>query len=128
MERRTVPAETAADALAEVQRIVDRRAAEDPTFRGSVKVTFSRPGYEIADDHELPAMLAAAAHRSGVEAVRVGASFWTDSAVLGAAGIPSVLFGPRGAGLHSTEEYVIAEDVIACRDVLVDLARRFCEP
>ena len=33
-------------------------------------------------------------------------SFWTDAAVLGAAGIPSLLFGPGGAGLHSREEYV----------------------
>ena len=49
-------------------------------------------------------------------------SFWTDAAILGAAGIPSVLFGPGGAGLHSTEEYVIVQDVIACRDSLAELA------
>jgi acetylornithine deacetylase len=53
-------------------------------------------------------------------------SFWTDAQVLGAAGIPSVLFGPGGAGLHSTEEYVRIDDVIACRDILESLARRFC--
>jgi acetylornithine deacetylase len=41
---------------------------------------------------------------------------------LGEAGIPSVLFGPGGAGLHSTEEYVHVADVITCRDVLADLA------
>ena len=28
------------------------------------------------------------------------------------AGIPSVLFGPGGAGLHSTEEYVNVDDVV----------------
>ena len=44
-------------------------------------------------------------------------SFWTDAAMLGAAGIPSVLFGPGGAGLHSVEEWV------DCRDVL-PLSRR----
>ena len=55
-----------------------------------------------------------------------GASFWTDAAVLGHAGIPSVLFGPGGAGLHSTEEYVNVADVLVCRDALVELARRFC--
>ena len=38
------------------------------------------------------------------------------------AGIPSVLFGPGGAGLHSTEEYVVVDDVIACRDALATLA------
>jgi acetylornithine deacetylase len=55
-----------------------------------------------------------------------GVSFWTDAAVLGSAGIPSVVFGPGGAGLHSTEEYVNAADVLLCRDVLAELARRFC--
>ena len=33
-------------------------------------------------------------------------SFWTDAAMLGAAGIPSVLFGPVGAGLHGVDEWV----------------------
>jgi acetylornithine deacetylase len=56
-----------------------------------------------------------------------GASFWTDAAILGHAGIPSVLFGPGGAGLHSTEEYVTIADVTECRDVLAGLARRFCK-
>ena len=45
-------------------------------------------------------------------------SFWTDAAMLGGAGIPSVLFGPGGAGLHSIEEYVNVRDVLACRDAL----------
>ena len=49
-------------------------------------------------------------------------SFWTDAAVLGGAGIPSVLFGPGGAGLHSTEEYVRVGEMVACRDVLANLA------
>jgi acetylornithine deacetylase len=43
--------------------------------------------------------------------------------VLSAAGIPSVLFGPTGAGLHGLEEWVDAPSVLTCRDALVDLAR-----
>jgi len=50
-------------------------------------------------------------------------SFWTDAAILAGAGIPSVLFGPGGAGLHSTVEYVNVADVLVCRDVLVDATR-----
>lgn len=54
-----------------------------------------------------------------------GMSFWTDASVLGDAGIPSLLFGPAGAGLHGIEEWVDAASVVACRDVLVHLARRW---
>jgi acetylornithine deacetylase/succinyl-diaminopimelate desuccinylase-like protein len=53
-------------------------------------------------------------------------SFWTDAAVLATAGIPSVLFGPGGAGLHSREEYVTTEDVVTCRDALSRLAVDWC--
>jgi acetylornithine deacetylase len=52
-------------------------------------------------------------------------TFWSDAAILGAAGIPSVLFGPGGAGLHSPGEYVRVDDVLKCRDALVGLAREF---
>jgi acetylornithine deacetylase/succinyl-diaminopimelate desuccinylase-like protein len=53
-------------------------------------------------------------------------SFWTDAAVLGEAGIPSVLFGPGGAGLHSTREYVNISEVLTCRDALARLAYVWC--
>ena len=37
-------------------------------------------------------------------------SFWTDAPVLGDAGIPSLLYGPVGAGLHGVEEWVDADE------------------
>ena len=58
--------------------------------------------------------------------VVTGMSFWTDAAVLDQAGIPSVLFGPRGGGLHGPDEYVELSTVVACRDALTELARVFC--
>jgi acetylornithine deacetylase len=126
MERRTLPGEPDATALEEVRDILSTLTREDPTFRASASAMFSRPAYEVPVTHELPQMLAASlSHVSGPPAI-VGASFWTDAAVLGYAGIPSVLFGPGGAGLHSTEEYVSVEDVIVCRDALVELVGRFC--
>jgi acetylornithine deacetylase/succinyl-diaminopimelate desuccinylase-like protein len=33
-----------------------------------------------------------------------------------------VLFGPGGAGLHSTDEFVRIAEVTACRDVLAEVA------
>jgi acetylornithine deacetylase len=127
LERRLTPTEREGDALVEVQDILDRLSAEDPTFRASARTMFSRPAYELPANHDLPRQVAAALTKAGGTPAVVGASFWADSAVLGHAGIPSVLFGPGGAGLHSTEEYVNVGEVITCRDALVELARAYCE-
>ncbi len=64
-------------------------------------------------------------HASPAAAEPIGMSFWTDASVLGDAGIPSLLFGPTGAGLHGVEEWVDAASVLACRDALVALARQW---
>jgi len=134
LERRTVTGETDASVLAELQQILARLRSEDPEFDASVAPIFSRPSYEIAASHPLPVTLqrvvqalpGAARGQASEASELVGMSFWTDAAVLGAAGIPSVLFGPGGAGLHSTEEYVEVQDVLRCRDALAGLARAWC--
>ena len=46
----------------------------------------------------------------------------TVAEILQDAGIPTVLFGPGGAGLHSIEEYVNLDDVETCASVLAGLA------
>ena len=121
LERRILPSEPESTAIDEVRAILDAIRHDDPTFRATAEAMFSRPAYEVPRDHELPRALAEAATRAGVPPQITGASFWTDAAVLGHAGIPSILFGPGGAGLHSTEEYVNVADVIACRDALIQL-------
>ena len=124
MERRTIAGESAAGALAEIEGILSRLRDEDPEFEATVRLTFGRSPYEISPDHGLPHALARAVAAAGFSTRTVGMSFWTDAAVLGNAGIPSVLFGPGGAGLHSPEEYVLIDDLLACRDALASLACR----
>ena len=126
VERRTIAGEDGDSALGEMQQILDALATADPEFEASARLNFSRPPYEVASDHELPQTLAAAAAAHSLDTRVVGMSFWTDAAVLAAAGIPSVLFGPGGAGLHSTEEYVNVADVLTCRDTLARLAVDWC--
>ena len=66
-------------------------------FKAASKGMFARSSYELPSTHELPrSMLRAANGR----AAAVGMSFWTDAAVLGDAGIPSILFGPTGAAME----------------------------
>ncbi len=126
MERRTLPGETDGHVADEVAAILHALRAEDPEFEASSRFTFGRPPYELAPDHVLPTALAASAAKCGSATTIVGMSFWTDAAVLGGAGIPSVLFGPGGGGLHSLEEYVNVADVVTCRDALARLALEWC--
>jgi len=139
MERRTVPGEQPGRGASEVEGILARLSAADPEFKAASRQLFARSPYEIAADHPLVSTMKIAVHeqfkapraRSGSESVLpepavTGMSFWTDASVLGDAGIPSLLFGPTGAGLHGVEEWVEAASVVTCRNALAELARRWC--
>jgi len=124
LERRTIEGEDDEVVDAEMAGIIDRLRAGDREISASCRRLFSRPAYHVARDHELPRSLAAAVLAcAGTAAPITAMTFWTDAAILGHAGIPSVLFGPGGAGLHSAEEYVNVADVMACRDALAEFAR-----
>ncbi len=125
LERRTLKGESEELVLQEIRDILVALLEEDNEFEGSARLIFARPPYEIDPNHELPKVLAQVLRGRWPVSV-TGTSFWTDAAVLGKAGIPCVLFGPGGAGLHSIEEYVNLADVLTCRDTLSDLARMFC--
>jgi acetylornithine deacetylase len=126
MERRTIGNENGATALREAEEILRSLREEDREFDASAKLSFERSSYEISAAHELPRLLESALHQLGKQSTRGGLTFWTDAAILGHAGIPTVIFGPGGAGLHSIEEYARLDEVLVCRDALVELARAFC--
>ncbi|MEP7117974.1 MAG: ArgE/DapE family deacylase [Acidobacteriota bacterium] len=126
LERRTLPGEAEDVLTEEIAAIIARLTAADPSFRAEVTTLFGRPPYEIDPTHPLPQALTAAAKSAGCRADTIGMSFWTDAAVLGAAGIPSVLFGPTGAGLHGVDEWVDLHSVRQCRDALAMLIRDWC--
>lgn len=126
IERRTISTDPKHCALGEVEGILEGLRKEDPEFKASAKSIFARPPYLTPADHDLPRMIESALANRAVKPVRGGMSFWTDAAILGEAGIPSVVFGPGGAGLHSISEYVLTDDVLSCRDALIELAKEFC--
>ena len=68
----------------------------------------------------------AAAGVLGRPVAPTGVSFWTDAASLHAAGIPTVLFGPLGAGAHAVEEWVDLASVHTCAAVYLATAAAFC--
>jgi acetylornithine deacetylase len=126
-ERRTVGTEDEAVVEREARAIIDRLCRADPEFQATVRLTGHRAPYCLDGTHPLARAVGDALARAGRPNAPVGMSFWTDAAILGAAGIPSLLFGPGGAGLHSTTEYVTLDDVYTCRDVLVEVAARLSQ-
>ena len=86
-------------------------AADDAT-----PVRDARPDAEIVD--------LVSRHAGGAEVV--GAPWWADSALLHAAGIPTVLFGPRGEGAHAVVEWVEIASLERCLDVYVAVAAELC--
>lgn len=127
IERRTVPGETSERAEAELSRLLAEITARDPDFRAALRTTFARPPFEV--DAGEPIVAAVRRHAGtalGREPAFVGHSAWMDSAILAAAGIPTVVFGPGGEGAHAEVEWVSLEDVERLVDVLVAVAADFC--
>jgi acetylornithine deacetylase len=114
-ERRTLPGETRADVEAEAVGLLGE-------LQGSARVTFFREPFEVDEDEEIVALVRD--HAGDPELV--GVPFWADSALFAAAGIPTVLFGPRGEGAHAAVEWVDLESAERCAAVYAAVARDFC--
>jgi acetylornithine deacetylase len=128
IERRTLPGETAESVAGELAAILNELCAADSQFSAEVELTLFRPPMETVASEPIAAALAGAAEAVlGAPPPAIGATWWMDSALLQAAGIPTAIFGPRGAGAHADVEWVDLASVQACTDVLVAAARVFCE-
>ena len=108
-----------------MRHVLDALRGRDARFEGEASLVFSRPPYHLDDRAEIVQTLAASCAAQGRPAEITGLSFWTDAAILGGSGIQTAIFGPGGDGLHSIEEYVETAQVVACRDILVELSRRY---
>lgn len=126
LERRNVSGEAPDVAIKEVEEILEALRRADEAFVATARLMFDRPPYQTPEGHDLPERLEKAVKSTGHETCREGMTYWTDAAILGQAGIPSVIFGPGGEGFHAPEEFVLIEDVKVCRDVFVLTARDFC--
>jgi len=129
LERRTLPAESAAEFEVELRTLVAGLAARDPEFRATVRGLGSRPAYEISPNAPIVKRVSDAIGKvlgPSAASQLAGMAAWTDTALLAAAGIPGVVFGPSGRGLHGKEEYVELDSVVQCGDVLLETISSTC--
>lgn len=127
LERRTNPGETLPQLEGEIQALLERCAQRVTHFQGRSRLTMHRPPFEIPAQQPFAALVAEVlAGQLGRPVVPKGATFWTDAAILAEAGIPAVLLGPHGQGLHGAEEWVDLESCLVLAQVLATIAQRFC--
>jgi acetylornithine deacetylase len=127
VERRTVPGETLQKVETELPRIFARISATDSTFKARVKTSMVREPFEVSLDEPIVRTVQSKATAIlGREPGEIGQTGWMDSALLSAAGIPTVVFGPGGEGAHAVVEWSNLEHVERCAEILAAVAEEFC--
>jgi len=131
VERRTVPGEAAADGLAEVDTILAELRRDDPAVRAAASMSLAREAWEYNPESPAGSALAgllaeALSTWRGSVPKEIGVPYWMDSALWEAAGVPTVVCGPAGGGMHAADEWADLGQVGDYADALADTIRAFC--
>jgi len=127
VERRTVPGESPDDAVHEVRQALKRVTAATESVRGDVRHVFSQWPSDVAVDAPVVRSLSAAMEGLGERVSIEGLSAWTDAALLNAAGIPAICYGPGDISLaHSATEWVEEREITRATAVLERMALDWC--
>ena len=117
-EWRTLPGQSLEDVEYQLRNVIARSGVE-----AELRLLFTGAAFSVDEDEEIVQLV----HRHAGSSI-VGVPYWADSALLATAGIPTVLFGPRGGGEHERVEWVELASVERLRDVLVATANDYCGP
>lgn len=127
IERRTVPGESEADALKEIRTLLDQLHEEDPSFDADASTTLAREPFEASAGRPVVGAVARAATAVlGRRPPFVGRPYWMDAALLGVAGVDTVVMGPSGAGAHAAVEWVDLASVARLAEILARAATDYC--
>jgi acetylornithine deacetylase len=113
-ERRTLPDEETEMVDGELGRVAQAVGQLPGGHRVKSGKIFMRPPYRTPPGADILRRVQAAASDSQL----VGLSFWADSALMGLAGIPSILYGPIGHGAHAIDEWVSGRSLLNVCNVL----------
>jgi acetylornithine deacetylase len=123
IERRTIPGETTAAVMAEIEHAFAHVRAQRPELDASVSLIFEQPPSDVPLEAPIVRALDSALRACGEEVTVTGMSAWTDAAILNEAGIPAICFGPGDIALaHAAEEFVRVDEIERATLVLAALA------
>ena len=128
VERRTLPGESTASVLHEVESLLSELRASDSQLAVTVRIDTAQGPSDVALDSPLVQHLSAACNAvRGAAPPIEGLSAWTDAALLNDAGIPAVCFGPGDIALaHAATEYVPLSEIDTATAVLTAFALDWC--
>ena len=127
IERRTLPGETPDDARRELEAACFAVRARNEDFHADVELLFAQPPSDVVIDAPVVRALAKVLVGAGLSGDPAGMSAWTDAALLNAAGIPAVCFGPGDMGLaHAATEYIEVREIEQATGLLEAFARSWC--
>jgi len=110
-----------------MQAIVDRLAEKDSRFQAFVRPMLGRQPFEVSESAQIVRILRNCAEMVlGRAPEFIGHSWWEDSALLAEAGIETVVYGPEGEGIHTSEEWVDIESATNLARVLATTALEYC--
>ena len=121
VERRTLPGEAPQQVMEELSTLVAATGVE-----AEVRCLLDRPPLNCDPGATIAGCVRESATTvTGRSPEEAGVGYWMDAALFAAAGIPTVNYGPGGAGAHEAVEWVDLDSVVTCSKVLVETARRF---
>ena len=124
---RTLPGQAKASLEAEFDRLFDALKQRHPRFDAAVTWRLWREPMLIDESATITRTVALALRDElGSDPTPCAAPWWTDAALIQAAGIPSVIVGPAGGGIHAVDEWVDLEGLARFERILLNVTRSFC--
>ncbi|RMY97241.1 hypothetical protein D0862_08163 [Hortaea werneckii] len=128
LERRTIFGETPEMVEKQVRSILEGIAQEVEGFSFDIEVTASRPPYQSPRDSEFLSLVCDKVGKAIDRTPTVDAvAYWTDCALIAEKGIPALLWGPIGEGLHAKREWADINSIRTVTDALTSIAASFCK-
>lgn len=131
VERRTVPGDAGVPPLAEVESLLADLRAADPAVSATARLVVARDAWQLQTSGAartfatlLDEELADVPGRAGGP---FDAPYWMEAPLFEAHGIPALVCGPSGGGLHAVDEWVDLRQVRAFTQALVTASQRFRE-